>query len=96
MVKKIIDRGNPDLHAEKRDTKLRKKHHLPDNRKSIQLIARLSVTRKRGKKSSPRQKWYNQQLSSRCRSNPSFVQGASEDYRSNTLRGFSREVNINL
>jgi len=54
MTKKIKDSGNPDLHAQKRDTKLRKKHHLPDNRKSIQLIARLAATPKHGKKSSPR------------------------------------------
>lgn len=50
MMKKIKDLGDPDLHAKKRDTKSRKKHHLPDNRKSIQLISRLSSTPKHGKK----------------------------------------------
>lgn len=54
MVKKARDLDNLDTHAKKRDTKLRKKHHLPDNRKSIQLISRLSSTPKHGKKSSPR------------------------------------------
>ena len=44
MTKRIKDPGNPDLHAQKRDIKLRKQHHLSDNRKSIQLIARLSST----------------------------------------------------
>jgi len=42
MTRKIKDSGDPDLHAQKREVKLRKKQHLPDNRKSIQLIARLS------------------------------------------------------
>lgn len=35
------DQKNSDLHAQRRDIKARKKHHLPDNRRSIQLIAKL-------------------------------------------------------
>ncbi|MFA5967579.1 MAG: hypothetical protein WC805_03690 [Patescibacteria group bacterium] len=54
MTRKIKDSGDPDLHAQKREVKLRKKHHLPDNRKSIQLIAKLSSAPKHGQKSSSR------------------------------------------
>jgi len=50
MIRKIKNLENLDLHAQKRDLKLRKKHHLSDNRKSIRLIARLSATPKHGKK----------------------------------------------
>jgi len=50
MIKKVKDPENLDPHAQKRDIKLRKQHHLPDNRKSIQLIARLATTHKHGKK----------------------------------------------
>ncbi|MFH1088250.1 MAG: hypothetical protein V1719_00185 [Patescibacteria group bacterium] len=52
MIRKVKDSNNLDSHAQKRDAKLRKKHHLPDNRKSIQLIAKLSSATKSGKKSS--------------------------------------------
>ena len=45
------DPNELDTHAQKREVKLRKKHHLPDNRKSIQLIAKLSSAPKHGKKS---------------------------------------------
>lgn len=34
--------NNLDLHAKRRDVKLRKKHQPKDNRKSIKLIAKLS------------------------------------------------------
>jgi len=54
MTKKVKDSDNLDPRAEKREIKLRKKHHLPDNRKSIQLISRLSSTPKHAKKSLPR------------------------------------------
>ncbi len=54
MRKKTKDTNELDIHAEKRDKKLRKEHHLTDNRKSIQLITRLSSTPRHRKKSSPR------------------------------------------
>lgn len=54
MVRKVIDHNELDLHAQKREIKLHKKHHLPDNRKSIQIIAKLSATPKKNKKSSLR------------------------------------------
>ena len=54
MPKKIVDPTDLKNHALRRDKKLRKQHHLTDNRKSIRLIARLSSTLKHGKKPSPR------------------------------------------
>lgn len=50
MPKKITDPTDLKNHALRRDKKWRKQHHLTDNRKSIQLISRLSVTPKYGKK----------------------------------------------
>ena len=50
MTRRIKEPDSTDLHAQKREVKLRKQQHLPDNRKSIQLIARLSSTPKHGKK----------------------------------------------
>lgn len=47
MAKKIKDQNDIDLHANERDVKLRKKHHLTDNRKSIQIIAKLSSSPKK-------------------------------------------------
>ena len=36
-----LNQENPDPHAQIRDVKAQKKHHLFDNRRSIQLIAKL-------------------------------------------------------
>ena len=47
MIKKIKDQTDLDLHAKERDVKLRKKHHLTDNRKSIQIIAKLASSPKK-------------------------------------------------
>ena len=42
----IRNPNNPDQHAKRRDVKSRKKHRLTDNRKSVQLIAKLSSKKK--------------------------------------------------
>lgn len=42
----INNPDDPDQHAKYRDTKSRKKHRLTDNRKSVQLIAKLSSKKK--------------------------------------------------
>jgi len=47
MAKKIKDQNDLDPHANERDVKLRKKHHLTDNRKSVQLIAKLAISPKK-------------------------------------------------
>ena len=47
MVKRIKDQDDLDPHAKERDVKLCKKHHLTDNRKSVQLIAKLAVSPKK-------------------------------------------------
>lgn len=47
MIKRIKDQDDLDPHSKERDVKLRKKHHLTDNRKSIQIIAKLTSSPKK-------------------------------------------------
>lgn len=47
MIRRIKDQNDLDLHAKERDVKLRKKHRLTDNRKSVQLIAKLAISLKK-------------------------------------------------
>ncbi|MBU1083089.1 hypothetical protein KKE14_01485 [Patescibacteria group bacterium] len=44
MIKRIKEQNDLDLHAKGRDIKLRKKNRPTDNRKSVQLIAKLAIS----------------------------------------------------
>lgn len=46
----VNNSDNPDQHAKRRDIKMRKRNRPSDNRKSIQLIAKLSSDAKSKRK----------------------------------------------